>query len=83
VHFALGGGYQLTSAAAWQHASGICGIVLAGVALYAALAAEIDSATRRSLLPLLRLAYGRRAMSGQLADQMETLPREAGIRQQL
>jgi succinate-acetate transporter protein len=83
VHFALGGGYQLTSATVWQHASGLCGIVLAGVALYAALAAEIDSATRRNLLPLLRLAYGRRVMSGQLADQMETLPREAGVRQQL
>lgn len=83
VHFVLSGGYQLTSATVWQHASGLCGIVLAGLALYAALATEIDSATRRDLLPLLRLTYGRRTVSGQLAEQMETLPREAGVRQQL
>lgn len=83
VHFAISGGYELTSAAVWQYASGVCGIVLAGLALYAALATEVDSATRRDLLPLLRLAYGRRAVSGQLAEQMETLPREAGVRQQL
>jgi uncharacterized protein len=83
VHFAIGGGYELTSAAVWQHASGVCGVVLAGVALYAGLATEVDSATRRDVLPLLRPAYGRRAMSGQLAEQMETLPREAGVRQQL
>jgi uncharacterized protein len=74
---------QVPRAAAWQHASGLCGIVLAGLALYAALATEVDSATRRDLLPLLRTAYGRRAVSGQLAEQMETLPREAGVRQQL
>ena len=83
VHFALSGSYELTSAAGWQHASGLCGIVLAGLALYAALATEIDSATRRNILPLLRTPYGRRAVSGQLAEQMETLPREAGVRQQL
>lgn len=83
VHFAISGGYELTSAAVWQYASGVCGIVLAGLALYAALATEVDSAARRDLLPLLRLAYGRRAVSGQLAEQMETLPLEAGVRQQL
>lgn len=83
VHFAISGGYELTSAAVWQYASGICGIVLAGVALYAALATEVDSATRRNVIPLLRSPYGQRAVSGQLAEQMETLPREAGVRQQL
>jgi uncharacterized protein len=83
AHFAISGGYQLTSAAVWQHASGLFGIALAGLALYAALATEIDSATRRNILPLLRTAYGQRAVSGQLAEQIETLPREAGVRQQL
>jgi uncharacterized protein len=83
ARFAVTGGYELTSAAVWQYASGICGIVVAGLVLYAALAAEVDSATRRSLLPLLRPAYGRRAVSGLLAEQMETLGREAGVRQQL
>ncbi len=58
-------------------------LVVAGLALYAALAAEVDSATRRSLLPLLRPAPGQRAVSGRLTDQTQTLPREAGVRQQL
>jgi succinate-acetate transporter protein len=83
VRFAITGGYELTSAPGWQYASGICGVVVAGLALYAALAAEVDSATRRNLLPLLRPAPGQRAVSGRLTDQTQTLPREAGVRQQL
>jgi hypothetical protein len=38
------------------------------MALYGALASEIDSATRRNVLPLLRLAPGQRAVFGRLAD---------------
>jgi uncharacterized protein len=83
VRFAITGGYELTSVPGWQYASGICGVVAAGLALYAALAAELDSAARRSLLSLLRPARGQRAVSGRLTDQIQTLPREAGVRQQL
>jgi succinate-acetate transporter protein len=83
VRFAITGGYELTGAAVWQYASGVCGIVVAGIAAYAALAAELDSATRRSLLPMLRPAYGQRAVSGQLPEQVQTLGREAGVREQL
>jgi succinate-acetate transporter protein len=68
VRFAITGGYELTGAQGWQYASGICGIVVAGLALYAALAAEVDSATRRNLLPLLRPPQGQRAVSGRLAE---------------
>lgn len=83
VRFAITGGYELSSDQGWQYASGVCGIVVAGLAIYAALAAELDSATRRSLLPLLRPAPGQRAVSGHLTEQTSTLPREAGVRQQL
>ncbi len=83
VRFALTGGYELTAAAAWEYAAGVCGVVVAGVALYAALASELDSATRRDLLPLLRLAGGKRAVSGRLADQVARVSREAGVRDQL
>jgi hypothetical protein len=38
------------------------------MALYGALASAIDSATRRNVLPLLRLAPGQRVVSGRLAD---------------
>jgi len=83
VRFAITGGYELTGAAVWQYASGVCGIVVAGLAVYAALAAEVDSATRRSLLPMLRPPHGQRAISGRLPEQVETLGREAGGREQL
>lgn len=83
LRFAVTGGYELSAAPAWQYAAGVCGVVVAGLALYAAMAAEIDSAIQRSLLPLLRPTLGRRAISGHLAEQLDTLGREAGIRQQL
>jgi succinate-acetate transporter protein len=83
VRFAITGGYELTGAAVWQYAAGVCGIVVAGIATYAALAAELDSATRRSLLPMLRPAHGQRAVSGRLPEQVQTLGREAGVREQL
>ena len=38
------------------------------MALYRALPSAIDSATRRNVLPLLRLAPGQRVVSGRLAD---------------
>lgn len=83
ARFAITGGYELSGAQAWQYASGVCGIVVAGLAAYAALAAEVDSASRRSLLPMLRPAHGQRAVSGRLPEQVETLGREAGVREQL
>jgi succinate-acetate transporter protein len=83
TRFAISGGYELTSAPGWRYAAGVCGLVVAGLALYGAIAAEVDSATHRSLLPLLRPAMGQRAVSGQLADQVATLSREPGVRQQL
>lgn len=83
TRFAITGGYEVTGAAVWQYASGVCGIVVAGLAAYAALAAELDSATRRSLLPMLRPPHGQRVISGRLPQQVETLGREAGVREQL
>jgi hypothetical protein len=44
------------------------------MALYRALPSAIDSATRRNVLPLLRLAPGQRVVFGRL---------EPGVRQQL
>lgn len=81
--FAISGGYELTATPGWRYATGVCGVVVAGLALYAALASEVDSATRRNLLPMLRPAGGKRAVSGQLADQVTSPGREPGVRRQL
>ncbi len=83
IRFAITGGYELTGSPGWQVAAGVAGVVLAGLALYGALAAELDSALGRSVLPLVRPPRGRRAVSGQLADQLQEIAHEPGVRRQL
>jgi hypothetical protein len=53
------------------------------MALSGALASEIDSATRRNVLPLLRLARASERYSGGWPTLVATLSREPGVRQQL
>lgn len=44
ARFALSGDYELTGSLAWQHSSGAAGVVVAGLACYATMAFELDSA---------------------------------------
>lgn len=83
ARFALTAGYELTSSGAWRYSSGVLGVVVAGLALYAALATELESTTRHPVLPLLRPARGRRAASGSLVDQLRGVENEAGVRELL
>jgi uncharacterized protein len=54
VRFAVTGAYQLTGSAGWRSAAGWVGLALAVVALYAALALELEGSHRRTILPLGR-----------------------------
>lgn len=83
LRFGITGGYELIDSPAWEFAAGVAGVVLAGLALYGALAAELDSALRRTVLPLGRPARARRAVSGRLDDAVRRIAREAGVREQL
>ena len=83
ARFAISGIYELTGSSAWQHAAGVAGLVVAGIAVYAATAFELEAALGRAVLPTLRHHQGRRAMSGRLADQVERVAGEPGVRQQL
>ena len=54
VRFAVTGAYQLTGSADWKTTAGWAGLVLGAVALYAALALEVEASHRRTVLPLGR-----------------------------
>jgi succinate-acetate transporter protein len=83
LRFAATGVYELTGSASWQLGSGIGGLVVAGLAGYAALAFEIEGALGRTVLPTLRRHAASRALAGSLREQIEALHREAGVREEL
>ncbi len=83
ARFFLTGLYQLSANPSLQYAAGVVGLVLLGVALYAALALEIEDVRRKTVLPVLRVGAGKTAVEGSVGDQMEGVDHEAGVRQQL
>lgn len=83
IRFYLTGAYEITAAASWRVAAGVCGLVVAGIALYAAFAYEIEAAKRRTVLPTGRLGPGRKALTGSLADEVADVEHEPGVRRQL
>lgn len=79
LRYVLTGLYEKLGGTAWSHATGWEGIVLAALAIYAALAADLEGAFRRTILPL-----GRRSPLEQPIDeQFPRVEREPGVRQQL
>jgi uncharacterized protein len=56
VRFAVTGGFHLTASPDWKAAAGWVGLALAVLALYAALALELEGAQGRMVLPLGRRA---------------------------
>jgi hypothetical protein len=66
-----------------RFAAGIVGLVLLGVAFYAALALTIEDVRRKTVLPVLRVGAGKAAVEGSVEDQSEGVGREAGVREQL
>lgn len=83
LRFAVTGMAELTGSPAWEQGAGIAGLVLAALAVYAALALQIEDAENRTVLPLLRRGSGRLATQDRIADQLVGVGREAGVRQQL
>lgn len=83
LRFATTGMYQLTASSSWKHTAGIVGLVLCALAVYAALAMALEDAARATRLPLGRRGSGRDAFAGGLAEQVQSIEHEAGVRQQL
>jgi succinate-acetate transporter protein len=83
LRFVLGGLHQLTSSEGWEDMAGIVGLFLFAFAMYAALAAELEDAQKRTILPLGRRGKGKVAVEGSLVDQVLHVDSEPGVKQQL
>jgi len=83
VRFALTALDELTGNEFWENAAGIVGLALFALAIYGALAAELEDAQGETVLPLGRRMKGRLALDGSLDEQMKKAPNEPGVRQQL
>jgi succinate-acetate transporter protein len=83
ARFALTGIYEFTDGTGWEHTSGWWGLGLCIVALYAALAFEVEDTRRQTVLPVGRHRAGRKALTGGIADDLDSVQHEAGVREQL
>ncbi|MFL6205228.1 MAG: hypothetical protein ACJ739_07730 [Acidimicrobiales bacterium] len=83
ARFATTGVAQLTGDSPWKTLAGLIGLGLGALAVYAALAAGLEDALRRPVLPVGRRARGREALGGALAQQLTDVHHEPGVRQQL
>lgn len=83
IRFALTGVYELVRTTGWERVSGWWGIGLCVLALYAAFAFEIEDSCRRTVLPVGRRGEGKRTLEGSVAEEIDKVQREAGVREQL
>jgi len=83
ARFALTGIYEFTGSTGWEHTSGWWGVGLCLVALYAAMAFEFEDTRRRTVFPVGRRGAGRRALTGDVGDDLADVRHEAGVREQL
>jgi uncharacterized protein len=83
LRFAMTGVVQLGAPPVWETAAGVVGIVLGVVALYAAMAFELEDVHHRTLLPLGRTGPAHKAMASGIEEQLRGVEQEAGVRQQL
>jgi succinate-acetate transporter protein len=81
--FVLTGITGLTHSVGLKHATGVVGLCVAAVALYAALALELEGSRGAELLPTFRRSQSRSALVAPLAEQVVGLENEAGVRRNL
>jgi succinate-acetate transporter protein len=83
VRFFLTAAYELSASAAWEQAAGVAGLVLAALALYAAMAFELEDTRGQTLLPTGRRTGGRPGLAATLPEDIAGVQREAGVRHKL
>jgi hypothetical protein len=74
---------EIIGTAPFNTVSGIVGCVLAVLAVYGAVAFEVEGVKHRTVLPTLRHGAGSRALEPNLPEQVEQVAAEAGVRAQL
>jgi succinate-acetate transporter protein len=81
LRFLIAGVYELGAISTWQHAAGIVGLVICGIAGYCVLAFELEDQQHRPILPTFRRGRGRLALLGDPAQRVDGVSSEAGVRQ--
>lgn len=83
LRFAVTGVAELGAPPVWEMVAGVVGIVLGVVALYAAMAFQLEDVHHRAVLPLGRNGPAHQAMESGIDEQLRGVEQEAGVRQQL
>ncbi|HWE58021.1 MAG TPA: hypothetical protein VG435_21145 [Acidimicrobiales bacterium] len=83
ARFALTAAFELGISPTVDTAAGWLGIALAVLAWYAAMALEVEALHQKAVLPTFRVGAAKRAMSSSLADEIDVVGNEPGVRQQL
>lgn len=83
LRFLATGLYEIIGTAPVKVAAGGVGCALAALALYGAVALEIEGVVHRPVLPTLRRGPGRTALDPDLAEQVKQVADEPGVRTQL
>jgi succinate-acetate transporter protein len=79
----LAGVYELTGDKGWETIGGTLAFVISGLALYGGLAFLLEDLRGEPVLPVFRRGEARTSFEGGLADQLDRLEGEAGVRKQL
>ena len=83
IRFLTTGTYELGAGEGWEDASGLLGLALAALALYAAFASQLEDALGKPVLPLGRRGRAKIALHGSLLEQVRHTPNEPGVRTML
>jgi succinate-acetate transporter protein len=83
LHLLGDAAYQFSDSNWVRVLTGIIGLALAAIGLYAAVAMELEEAHGRTVLPLGRRGAGRAAIDGSFAEQTAGIANSPGVRQRL
>jgi succinate-acetate transporter protein len=83
LRFLSAGVYHLTASTTWETITGVIGVALGALALYAAFGALLEGIAGKTVLPMGRRSRGRQALEGGLAEQVVDVVHEPGVRVQL
>jgi hypothetical protein len=81
LRFATAGIYQNTMVSFWEHAAGLLGLLVTGMAVYAALAFELEGQRERAVLPTFRRGRAAAAIRDGAGSDRDRLVTEPGVRE--
>lgn len=83
ARFLTTGLYQLDLDSTWRSASGVIGVVVAGLAWYSAVAFGLEASSRRSILPTFRVAGQSGPDPSSTNQPLGPVSHDAGVRDRL